>query len=114
MECGRKAKLGGKRRGTGLKPLTDFRLKAGLRREVSPRQTSPSEYRLQPEACEGLQARVVGISKVLAAPHTPVGTEPDPPALSQPAVIWDGGTTSVSSAWVQHAPRVLHARRVRL
>ena len=60
MECGRKAKSGGKRRGTGLKPLTDFRLKAGLRREVSPRQTSPSEYRLQPEACEGLQARVHG------------------------------------------------------
>ena len=74
-------------RETGLKPLNDFRLKAGLRREGSPTQTSPSEYRLQPEASEGLQARVVGISKVLAAPNTPVGTEPDPPALSQPAVI---------------------------
>ena len=45
-------------RETGLKPLNGFRLKAGLRREGSPTQTSPSEYRLQPEACEGLQARV--------------------------------------------------------
>ena len=45
---------------TGLKPLNDFRLMAGLRREGSMAQTSPSEYRLQPEACEGLQARVHG------------------------------------------------------
>ena len=44
-------------RETGLKPLDDIRLKAELRRECSPMQTSPSEYRLQPEACEGLQAR---------------------------------------------------------
>ena len=42
---------------TGLKPLNDFRLKAVLRREGSPTQTSPSAYRLHPEACEGLQAR---------------------------------------------------------
>ena len=47
-------------RETGLKPLDDFRLKAELRRECSPMQTSPSEYRLQPEACEGLQTRVNG------------------------------------------------------
>ena len=47
-------------RETGLKPLNDFRLKAGLRREGSPTQTSPSEHRLQPEASEGLQARVHG------------------------------------------------------
>ena len=45
-------------RETGLKPLNGFRLKAGLRRGVSPTQISPSEYRLQPEVCEGLQARV--------------------------------------------------------
>ena len=60
MACGRKGKSAGIRRETGLKPLNDFRLKAGLRREGSPIQTSPSEYRLQPEACEGLQARVHG------------------------------------------------------
>ena len=60
MECGRKGKSAGIRRETGLKPLNDFRLKAGLRREGSPTQTSPSEHRLQPEACEGLQARVHG------------------------------------------------------
>ena len=48
------------KRETGLKPLNDFRLKAGLQREGSRAQTSPSEYRLQPEACEGLQARVHG------------------------------------------------------
>ena len=60
MECGQKDKSDGIRRETGLKPLNDFRLKAGLRRDGSPAQTSPSEYRLQPEACEGLQARVHG------------------------------------------------------
>ena len=62
MECGRKGKgkSVGIRRETGLKPLNDFRLKAGLRREGTPAQTSPSEYRLQPEACAGLQARVHG------------------------------------------------------
>jgi hypothetical protein len=60
MECGQKGKSAGIRRETGLKPLNDFRLKAGLRRGGSPTQTSPSEYRLQPEACEGLQARIHG------------------------------------------------------
>jgi hypothetical protein len=34
------------RRETGLKPLDGFRLKAGLRHDGSPAQTSPSEYRL--------------------------------------------------------------------
>ena len=55
------------RRETGLKPLNDFRLKAGLRRDGSPAQTSPSEYRLQPEASEGLQARVLGYTVLYRA-----------------------------------------------
>ena len=66
-------------RETGLKPLNDFRLKAGLRRECSPTQTSPSEHRLQPEASEGLQARVSDTGKAFVVPETSVGTEPDPP-----------------------------------
>jgi hypothetical protein len=33
-------------RETGLKALAGFRLKAGLRRDGSPAQVSPSEYRL--------------------------------------------------------------------
>ena len=35
-------------RETGLKPLNGFRLKAGLRREGSSAQTSPSEYPASP------------------------------------------------------------------
>jgi hypothetical protein len=46
MACGRNGKSGGIRRETGLKPLNDFRLKAGLRRDRLPTQTSLSEYRL--------------------------------------------------------------------
>ena len=41
MECGQKDKSDGIRRETGLKPLNDFRLKAGLRREGSPTQGPP-------------------------------------------------------------------------
>ena len=40
MESGRNGTLGGIRRETGLKPLNGFRLKAGLRRDGSPAQTS--------------------------------------------------------------------------
>ena len=40
MECGRKGKSAGIRRETGLKPLNDFRLKAGLR-HVFHENTSP-------------------------------------------------------------------------
>ena len=56
---------------TGLKPLNDFRLKAVLRREGSPTQTSPSAYRLHPEACEGLQARVHGNRAWYRVPRLP-------------------------------------------
>ena len=71
MQSGRNGTLGRIRRETGLKPLNDFRLKAGLRREGFPPQTSLSEYRLQAEVCEGLQARVVGIRQGVGGPqHT--------------------------------------------
>ena len=53
------ARFGTEEQETGLKPLNGFRLKAGLRREGSPAQNSLSEYRLQPEVSEGLQARVL-------------------------------------------------------
>ena len=78
MECGRKGKSAGIRRETGLKPLNDFRLKAGLRREGSPTQTSPSEYRLQPEACEGLQARVHGTRALCRVTRLPATARPEP------------------------------------
>ena len=71
--------MGKHRQATGLKPLPDFRLKAVLRRDGSPARTSPSESRLQPEACEGLQARVSDPNKAFVVPATTVGTEPDPP-----------------------------------
>ena len=85
-------------RETVLKPLNDFRLKAAcpdepwrgrrLRREGSLTQTSPSEHRLQPEASEGLQARVSDTGKAFVVPETSVGTEPDPPVSVSCDISW--------------------------
>ena len=65
-------------RETGLKPLNDFRLKAGLRREGAPAQTSQSEYRLQPEVCEGLQAWVHGDRALCCVTRLPATARPQP------------------------------------
>jgi hypothetical protein len=79
----------------GEVPINQHSLKAGLRRDGSPAQTSPSEYRLQPEVCEGLQARahgntvlyrltrppVIGARLTMRPAHTPPETDPLPVGL---------------------------------
>ena len=73
------------RRETGPKPLNDFHLKAGLRRDGSPAQISPSEFRLKPEVCEGLQARVHG--------NTVLYREMRPPAIAARLVMHHAHTS---------------------
>ena len=51
-------------------PINQHSLKAGLRRDGSPAQNSPSECRLQLEACEGLQARIA-VQLRMPARHPP-------------------------------------------
>ena len=108
MERGRTGTLGCIRRATGLKPLNGLRLNARLLRDGSPAQTTLSEYRLQPEVCEGLQARVVGLCKALGAPHTPVGWSPNLQFCRNRRSFGQEGRPSVSSAWVQQAPQVVY------